>query len=168
MKQDKILTHLIILRFIVGFLGEKEQFGWWDTNFLSKTGLKFLAINFPRSALTAGCTSVTAAAKRLHDERIGKGGVFHLFRLPASIEETVHRELMKVDQEEILPHLESKDAAMVVLKELFNDDVDAPSGPVQIGTTKNILSDSAIRGLAGRYYDAFSTGKKTFPYFMEK
>jgi hypothetical protein len=51
----KVLTeHFIILRTLVGFLGEKPQFGWWDTNFLSKTSLQFLEITFPKSARTLG------------------------------------------------------------------------------------------------------------------
>ena len=56
------IEDLITLRAIVCFLGEKPQFGWWDTNFLSQTGLQFLVINFPRTALAAGCNSVIEAA----------------------------------------------------------------------------------------------------------
>ena len=89
------IDDLITLRTIVGFLGENPQFCWWDTNFLSQTGLQFLAINFPRSAFSAGCNSVTEAAKRLHDERIGKSGVYHLFRFPTYSEESIHRHLLK-------------------------------------------------------------------------
>jgi len=78
---SKIVADFVILRALVGYLGEKPQFGWWDTNFLSKTSLQFLEINFPRSYLSAGCVSVTQAAHRVHDQLIGKNGVFHLFRL---------------------------------------------------------------------------------------
>ena len=66
--------NFIKIRALVGYLGEKSQLNWWDTNFLSETGLQFLSINFPRSSFSAGVNSVSTAARRLHDERIGKGG----------------------------------------------------------------------------------------------
>ena len=97
--QPKLLPveDLIMLRALVGFLGEKPQFNWWDTNFLSETGLKFLGITFPRSSLAAGINSVTAAARRVHDGRIGKKGVYHLFRLPLGIEQIIHESLTNLN-----------------------------------------------------------------------
>ena len=74
-QSTRIVTNMTSLRTLVGFLGEKSQCNWWDTSFLSSTGLQFLEINFPRSAFAAGVSSVTEAAKRLHDEFIGKGNV---------------------------------------------------------------------------------------------
>lgn len=156
---------LITLRTIVGFLGESPQFDWWDTNFLSETGLQFLAINFPRSAFSAGCNSVTEAAKRLHDERIGKGSVYHLFRLPTYSEESIHRQLIGVDSKEFTPFTKDNETALNKLKTLVSNSVNAPEGPVQIGTFKNIFSQKAIEKLAMHYFDAFLNGKKCFPYF---
>jgi hypothetical protein len=64
-----LIDKLLQLRVLVSYLGEKDQFNWWDTSFLGKTGQKFLEINFPRSAFSAGVHSVTEAAKQLHDRR---------------------------------------------------------------------------------------------------
>lgn len=44
--------------------------------------------------------------------------------------------------------------------------ISAPEGPVQVGTLKNILSDFALEEMAKHYYDAFSSQKQTFPYFI--
>lgn len=161
----QIIIKLITLRSLVGFLGEKSQFNWWDTNFLSSTGLQFLAINFPRSAFSAGCNSVSEAARRLHDERIGKGGVYHLFRFPTSIEESIHKQLLDIDSNTLIPYLKDKETALNKLKSFISSSVNAPDGPVQIGTAKNMFSDSAIEELAKHYHNAFSDGKKCFPYF---
>lgn len=158
----------ILLRLLVGFLGEKSQCTWWDSNFLSETGLQFLAINFPRTALAAGCTSVTAAAKRLHDDRIGKGGVYHLFRLPAAVEESLHRELLSAEPDKLEADINTKEKALSRLKSFSESAVDAPSGPVQIGTEDKILTKFAVSELAMHYCDAFTKGKMTFPYFGEK
>jgi hypothetical protein len=87
---NELIQKYITLRTLIGYLGEKSQYNWWDTNFLSPFGLQYLAINFPRSSFVAGMTSVSEAARRLHDSRIGKGGVYHLFRLPLAVEENLH------------------------------------------------------------------------------
>ena len=165
MSNEMLIEKYIILRTLVGFLGEKSQFNWWDTNFLSPTGLQFLTINFPRTAVSAGVNSVTEAAKRLHDERIGKGGVYHLFRLPTSMEQNIHNQLLREGQEQVLPFLDSIDTAVAHLKSLVSNSVGAPEGPVQIGTVKNVQTGTAVQELAVHYHDAFRNQKRCFPYF---
>jgi len=160
-----IIEQLIQLRALVGFLGEKDQCRWWDTSFLGPTGQKYLSINFPRSAVAAGVNAVTEAARRLHDSRIGKGGVYHLFRMPAATEEKLHRQLLEAPPESILPCFTDKENSLQKLKVLFESGVSAPEGPVQVGTEKRILSSFAVEEIAKHYHDAFATGKQTFPYF---
>ena len=162
---DNVHQQLIQLRAIVGYLGEKEQYDWWDTNFLSPTGLQFLSINFPRSAFSAGVNSVTTAAMRLHDERIGKGGVYHLFRLPSAVEETIHGELLQMDPAVIKEMISNKDKALNSIETLLSTKATVPEGPVQVGRLKNIMTDFAVGELAMHYFDAFKNGKQCFPYF---
>lgn len=164
-KKAKILDELNRLRVLVGYLGEKSQSAWWDTGFLNKTGLQFLEINFPRTAFAAGCNSVIEAAKRLHDERIGKGGVYHLFRFPTGLEEDLHQRLLFADPDAYLPFIASQDSAMKALKKMVSNTVGTPEGPVQIGTEKTMMRESAIEELAVHYHDAFRTQKICFPYF---
>jgi len=159
------LKDYIELRALIGFLGEKSQTGWWDTGFLSPTGRQFLAVTFPRTALSAAVTSVTEAARRLHDERIGKGGVFHLFRLPLHIEEQLHQALLQGDWSPLQGHLKDRMTALETLRKKAKDGVRAPEGPVQIGTGKNLLSSFAIEELAKHYHDAFTREFQSFPYF---
>jgi hypothetical protein len=91
---------IIKLRLLVGFLGEKRQFNWWDSGFLAPTGLRFLQTIFPRTAVEAALRSTSQAARALHDSRIGRVGVFHLFRLPVEKElmvEPLVKELANLD-----------------------------------------------------------------------
>ncbi len=163
---NKELTkHYITLRALVGYLGEKSQCNWWDTNFLSPIGLQYLAINFPRSSFVAGVTSVSEAARRLHDSRIGKGGVYHLFRLPLAIEENIHSHLMGMDSSSIVSVIQNKDEALARLLQLAGSTIDAPEGPVQIGRDKQIQRKNSIAVLAQHYLDGFSNGKQVLPYF---
>ena len=161
----KLHEDFIKIRALVGYLGEKSQFNWWDTNFLSDTGLQFLSINFPRSSFSAGVNSVTTAAMRLHDERIGKGGVYHLFRLPSSVEESIHNALLHMDATELKEMVSDRETAMASLKAMLTDRTTAPEGPVQVGRLKNIMSSFAVNELAMHYYDAFKNGNQSFPYF---
>ncbi len=165
MVNTDITVKIVTLRILIGFLGEKSQYNWWDTNFLSKTGRQFLAINFPRSTFAAGCNSVSEAAKRIHDKRIGKGSVYHLFRFSTSIENLIHKCLISTDYGELFSHLKDKDTVLKELQKFISSTITAPEGPVQIGTSKNMLSDFAIDELARHYHDAFSRGKQCFPYF---
>jgi hypothetical protein len=160
------MEHFIVLRALVGFLGEKSQYNWWDCNFLNETGLKFLDIIFPRSAFAAGVNSVTEAARRLHDERIGKGGVYHLFRLPPAMEQKIHEHLSRFDHRDLLKHLQTKDAAIQKLQAYTNSDLQISEGPIQIGTSKDLFQSSIIKTLAKHYTDAFIKSAQTFPYFM--
>ena len=164
MKQ-KIVEKYICLRALVGFLGEKPQFNWWDTNFLSSIGLQYLAINFTRSALVAGITSVTEAARCFHDSRIGKGGVYHLFRLPFTMEVDIHNILMKYDGSTLIAELKDTETALSRLKYFIDSTVDAPEGPIQIGTERQIQREFAVSELAKHYLDAFANGKQVLPYF---
>ena len=47
--------------------------------------------NFPRAPDFAAANATTAAAKRLHDERIGKRRCVHLFRLALGDEMLIQR-----------------------------------------------------------------------------
>ena len=88
------LKELLTIRVLVAFLGEKDQFGWWRARFLGAMGDRFLAFTFPRSVFVAGVTAASEAGKAFHDQRIGKGSVFHLFRLPQTIERRMHHILL--------------------------------------------------------------------------
>ncbi len=77
-----IMQQYAKLRALVAYLGESASPKWWDTAYLNDVGKKYLIINFPRTSLAAGVNGAGLAAKRLHDERIGRTRVYHLFRFP--------------------------------------------------------------------------------------
>ncbi|MBA7606483.1 hypothetical protein ES703_13632 [subsurface metagenome] len=164
---SKTIEKIAKIRALVAFLGEKDQYNWWDTSFLGETGLKYLKLNFPRTVFLAGVTSVTEAARKLHDERIGKGMVYHLFRLPFNIEERIHEIIRDMKQDDAKNLIENKEKAHELLKGFIDSTVDAPEGPVQIGTMPKIISEFSVRELAKHYLNAFQENKKTFPYFSE-
>ena len=73
------------LRVLVSYLGEKGQANWWGSEFFSNTATAFLGPIFNRSLFLAQYQGATAAAAKVHDEAIGVGRIYHLFRLPIGL-----------------------------------------------------------------------------------
>jgi hypothetical protein len=158
-------TSLCKLRLAVAFLGQRSEQHWWDTEFLSGMGLQLLAYNFPRHPLVAGFTSTCQAAKRVHDDRIGRRATYHLFRLPAERESEVHRIAAEDGGRWLAEMPLDRDGAMEVLRQVAVETVDAPEGPVQVGEFRDIHTIRGVEELAKHYLSAFERGVMTLPYF---
>jgi len=159
---DEQLHSLLKLRLLVAYLGEKDQAGWWDTSFLSQIGLEFLEHSFPRTRMLAGLNGACQAAQRLHDDRIGVGSVFHLFRLPFTVEQSMFG-LAQHRLDELADLIKDRKTAIQALRELSSSTVRA-EGPVQIGTEKKLLRHSTIDEFATHYLSALEDEKLIFPY----
>lgn len=162
------IHQLAILRTLVGYLGEKEQLAWWDSNFLSSIGLQFLQINFPRTALSAAIHSTAEAARRLHDQRIGKSGVYHLFRLPAALEEDVHHTILDPALALSADLIKDRETALGWLKDHAAPDSTAAGGAVLLGSIRDIQQPLLLEQLAALYHLAFLTNTPCFPYFSHE
>lgn len=162
---QKRIEQYAALRILVGFLGERDQFNWWDSSFLNATGRKFVSIDFPRSFLAAATTAATEAARRVHDSRIGKGRVFHVFRLPHVMEQKIHRCLLRQDAAQTEGWLASKEAALGQLELMASKPSSTAAGPVQVGTSAALAAPATPALLAGLYLDAFRSNTRRMPYF---
>src|SRR5215475_5259669 len=104
------------LRLLVGYLGEHHQYNWWPSAFLTPSSLAFLAPIFSKTAFMAQYQGVTAAASRVHDAHIGLGKVYHLFRLPERLEQTLYHHLQdKAFVDTLRVPLHDKDPALACL-----------------------------------------------------
>lgn len=159
------LANLARLRLIVGYLGEKKQCDWWNTGFLDTTGQRYLQVLFPRTTISAGLRSTGEAARTVHDARIGKVGAYHLFRLPVEVEDRLESYFTVDTLREWMPDLGSKEAALAALDALAQNRLDAPEGPVQVGSADKILRKDSLSELAAHYYSAMSKGRTCYPYF---
>ena len=118
-----------------------------------------------------GCArrSVLIAAREDHDKRIGirSGGRYHLFRLPASIEQAIATAvsdasyapraagIVSSSSDELIQQLESM---------AQNGKAAAAEGPVRIGPCAGIAKIGSIANLAGHYASSFCTAS-CFPLF---
>ncbi len=165
MKSD-ILKPLAILRIVVGYLGEKEQYDWWTSSFFSEGSDAFLSPVFSRTMLLAQCTGVSKAATLIHDERIGIGDVYHLFRLPEELAQGIHQTLQDPElSQEIAAITENQTSALDYLQQ----NVEIPSndeiGPVRIGDRSALFNMDQWDNVRAYYAKAFSNGEQIFPYF---
>jgi hypothetical protein len=160
-------TQYLRLRLLIGFLGERSQFGWWPTSYVGPSSAMFLEPVFPKTARLAQYHGVVEAARRLHDEHIGVGSVFHLFRLPEEAEQGIHNVLLDSrESPEFFARLEDKEAALKALSDLAGGTRVASEGPTSIGSLKDVFTAPAVKVVAQHYLAAFGGSVRTYPYFM--
>ena len=158
-----LINRIISLRTVIAYLGEKNQKNWWDTSFINKTAFTFLEINFPRTYYQAGVISAWEAAKRIHDERVGKVKTYHLFRLSPSVELIVTQTLKTYNFEDIISKMTDFEAAQKQLEFESDLSVESNEGPINIAS--DIKSKSNLEKVAGYYLKAFQNNIMVFPYF---
>lgn len=163
------VKELATLRITVGYLGERDQFAWWPSAFFGSGSKSFLTPVFGKTHLVAQCNGVTTAAATLHDERIGVGQVYHLFRLPEELEQKIQRSLMDLALSgSLLDPVTSKESAMTHLQSHATTAVQSGVGPTRIGNLHDLYQFSAWGAVAAHYQNAFMQSSQVFPYFTER
>jgi len=162
-----LLTHIAKRRIYIGLLGEKEQFNWWKSSFFSSASDAFLSPLFSRTQLLAQCNGVSRAASLLHDEHIGVGHVYHLFRLPEDLEQGLHQKLKDPKFEKSIQKALTKATALKELKELASNFESGDMGPVRIGSISDLYIIEAWGDVAGAYSSAFENEQTIYPYFSD-
>ena len=152
-------------RILVGFLGEKQQASWWGSSFLSSSSKAFLGPIYPNSIGVAQYSSVCQAASIIHDEHIGIGKHYHLYRLPDAIEHAIFKCMQTHEvMNNISDFLKNSETALERLKELGEDTVKKSDGPVAVGQYADNKLDALIQISRSHYITAFDADYKTFPY----
>jgi hypothetical protein len=162
------ISDILLLRTLVATLGERMTPPWWRTQFLTEVGMRALTRVFPRTAASAALSSLLIAARMDHDKRIGIGGRYHLFRLPAGIENEISV-LMSGDEF-------AEQTATIVAK--GRDDLihelatmargrkeTSAEGPIRLGSSAGIADAAGVEGMATHYGHSFLTSRRAFPYF---
>lgn len=155
------------LRAAVALLGAEGGAGWWRGRSLDRTGRAVLARLFPTAPTLAAVGAAVAAASRAHDERIGRSGVYHAFRLPLSAEAAIEGALADGGEGVLATAVRDADAARETLRALAADapPVDPGSeGPLAIGTADWLTGPDAPATLAALYLAALDAGRPVYPY----
>jgi len=167
MKRSDLIS-LARLRLFVGYLGEQNQLAWWPCSFFAEHSKAFLTPVFGKALFLSQYYGIKEAATKVHDNYIGVGrGVFHLFRLPETIEQELHNLLCDA---EVVKQLEELSGMADVLNslELCGDtSLDPVAGPVRVGGLNDIERKDVWRVVASHYRQSFTTNNKVFPFFSE-
>jgi len=162
------LESLATKRLVIGYLGEREQFGWWQSSFFTQGSDSFLSPLFGRTQLLAQYNGVSRSAALIHDERIGVGNVYHLFRLPEDVEQGLHQILHSSELEKrIREIITSKEAAISFLREQSKDTVSKNVGPTRVGNVKQLRNPKTWQTISGLYLSAIEKSLEIFPYFSD-
>lgn len=158
------------LRALVLALGESVLPPWWKTGFMSETGIRFLERLYPRTFFHAAVYSAGKAACQVHDRAVGRVGVYHLFRLPETLEAELHPLLSSEDEEFIIQFRSSlgkPDNLIEMLRLLCAGEAskDDATGARRIGTGADLRNLHTFGKTASFYHRAFSQGNPGFPYF---
>jgi hypothetical protein len=159
-----IVTRIVSLRLAVGVLGERDAAGWWRSGFMISTSSAFLTPVFGSKVLQARYQGVIESARRVHDEHIGVGRVFHPFRLPEAMEQRLF-DAVQSGGEELTDAISSAGTARSTLEGLASKASEAKSGPALLGTTDLLEGPGWVAEAASLYSAAFGDGLQCFPYF---
>lgn len=158
------------LRALVLALGEIAVPAWWKTEFMNETGLRFLERLYPRTPIRAAVHAASRAACEAHDKAVGRVGVYHLFRLPESLETEIHSSPSSSDAE-FISRFRSFLGRREDLMEMLSTFCSGPpvkgiaAGPKRIGVESDAVQTEALGMAASVYHEAFKRGKPAFPYF---
>ena len=115
--------------------------------------------------LLAQYHGISEAARRLHDEYIGVGQVFHLFRLPEELEQDLHNTIQqKETAEKLSGHLKDKQTATQALSEMAGSSISASEGPTAVGKLVDLQKPATLKRIAQTYLAAFENDVRSYPY----
>jgi hypothetical protein len=163
---EAYLPTILRLRSLVGFLGERSQFAWWNTSFFGDYSLRSLEFVVPKTAPLAQYHGVVEAARRLHDEQVNVGS-FHLFRLPEEVEQDLHA-LMGTDEgiRILQSAVQGKDVALAALSQMADSKESAMEGPASVGGIDQFGTHEVSSAIAAGYFFAFANQTRAYPYLM--
>ena len=144
----------------MAFIGEKERAGWWPSSFLSRSGDAFLTPVFPKTAVLARVNGACGAAQIVHDEYIGTGNVYHLFRLPENLEQAISEAL--ISDATVLDLIASEETARAGLEALAAGGNTNGAGPLLLGS---VINENIIGRMADAYLHGFQAEEQVFPYY---
>ncbi len=162
------IDQIMLLRVAVGYLGEQASPPWWPSKFFDRTSESFLTPIYPRTHVLARCEGVTAAAAIVHDERIGVGQVYHLFRLPMDLEQTIHQRLQGDAAALVTRLTATPEAAREYLAECAGRSRQESDGPVRVGGSSTLTARGTWSSTAACYLSGFERGQEVFPFFSDQ
>jgi hypothetical protein len=161
------LQDIIRARALVATLGESATTPWWRSQASTEVSGRWLERLFPRTAARAALEIGSRAALAVHDARLGGTGIYHLFRLPVSIEAAIQDVLARDDSNLGVVVVEAArgEAALELVREMAGlERADAVVGPTNCGRVSSLQRGRGLQRVCAAYFAAFQSGAPAFPY----
>lgn len=139
--------------------GADSKHQWWSSEFLKPLSTQFLQPVFKQTAVLAQVSGASAAVSRLHDASVGLGG-YHLFRLPMSIESSIHR-YFKSTELNLEPSYQD---SIQIIASYAEEGGSFQAGAVNVGSIEDVQAGSAITKFCSAYLWAFQTNTQVYPF----
>lgn len=158
-----VVPSIAAARLLVGALGERV--GWWPSRFTDPTAQRTFEKLFPRTPVRAALESVSAVARRDHDQRFGPRET-HLFRLPDHLEDRVAAWLASPEANLGWPpsDLAGVRAALAPFSREFDP---GGQGQVSLGRPTRLARREALEEIVGCYLASAERGDCSIPFFEE-
>jgi hypothetical protein len=164
--EGSFLMTIVRIRMAIGLLGEKGNANWWPSLWCGPSATAFLSPIYGERTDAARYHGVVEAARRVHDNRIGVGRAFHLFRLPETLERRLHDAVTQHDAISTMGAIATKEDAEALLYDIAGE-VEPRVGPVRIGAISDLAAPNWHKALVAHYLAAFKSTQQSFPYFAE-
>ena len=165
------ISDILRARLCVAYLGEATARDWWKGawkgSFLQATYLdQFLKIILPRTYFSAALKSATIVAANEHDDgKTASAGMYHLFRLPIELEDTVSKHVHSFTGNAARTIISSPESAITSLRNLAKDAKyrSGGGGPTKVG--EHGYDAATLSYICAAYLDAFEKQRPVYPYF---
>jgi hypothetical protein len=160
------LEDVIRARLLVASLGERAPTPWWRSQASTEVSGRWLERLFPRTSTRAALEIGSRAALAVHDARLGGTGVYHLFRLPVSVEAAI-QDVLARDGTNLAAVVEAVQGgtALDLLGAMAGPErADAVAGPTNCGRVSTLQRGRGLQRVCAAYVAAFQSGTSAFPY----
>lgn len=97
----KNIKRILELRSLIARLGEKDLFGWWDSEALTSAGCVVLSRLFPKTGVFAGIGLSIEAARITHNTLVNELEAITLFNLPQIFEKAIESCFIQFKQKDM-------------------------------------------------------------------
>ena len=139
----------------------KDQLSSWPllgANWEKLAEARVKTFDFDGFSIRVQCNPkrIVSSAASVHDERIGIGDVFHLFRLPEDIEQNLHSVIENITIVPFEKLVSNKEAALSFLIDYAGETCNESLGPINIGPLNSLRNISAWKKVAASYLAGFT------------
>lgn len=161
------IPSIVRARYLVASLGESSSPPWWRSEATTPAARRMLERLYPRTVQAASLEVAVRAAGKLHDDRLGRLGSYHLFRLPTAQEVALREHVTSPEGSILLGELASiasESDRLAALTQIAQGEQGQLPGPVRCGAIRDLRHGQALQRICAVYLAGFQSATPVYPY----